>query len=213
MKPLIVYYDLETSGLPGKPSEGLTPGILQIAMLFEVDGIVVGELDLMVDCDAYNRHVSVSPEALKINGIEVQYIKSFTPPLEVITEIQDKIRCFRPNDKAPVLIGYNNSSFDKFFLEDLFDQVDQKIGDTFSYKQRDVFELVKEYHAQGWLFTPFNQKLVTLLDAYKLYTLREIEEGAHNALWDCVATRALHRYITKTMIEFHVNTPHEIKDV
>lgn len=189
----IVYYDLETTGLEAKKN-----GIVQIAMLFEKNGEVVDAYESKIDCSSYQRDVAVSPKALEINGIKLEDIPTFPKPIKVIMDIEAKLYKYYGNKKVK-LCGFNNTSFDKYFLEEFYLQANSNYDKYFHYKQLDVFEGVKMLQYLHVLPDTFNQRLVTLLDELGIDTTENIAENAHDAMYDVEMTRKLLYYIKEVL--------------
>ena len=181
----LVYYDLETTGLDAQ-----TNGIVQIAMLFEKNGEIVDSYKSYVNCAAYDRDVAVSPKALEINGVKLEDIETFPIPFDVVFEI-DIILRKHYGDRKVKLCGFNNTSFDKYFLEEFYKQAGSNYDKWFHYKQLDVFEGVKILQYLHVLPKTFNQRLVTLLDEFGVDTAESIAENAHDAMYDVEMTRNL----------------------
>lgn len=191
----VVWYDLETTGLDYR-----THGVIEVAMLFEKNGEVVETLVTKVNCADYARDVAVDPKALEINKTKQEEIEKFPALKEVLQNITRKLYKVYGNKKVK-LVGFNNTSFDKWFLEEMFTQGGDAFDKYFHYKQIDVFEIVKGLHYMQILPRTFNQRLVTIVEEYKLATVSEIEENAHNALWDIYMTKNLLTYIEEKLRE------------
>jgi len=181
----LVWVDLETTGL--KPKHH---GIVEIAMLFEQGGIIVEEWSSKVNCGEYNRDVAVDPKALEINGNKLEDISTYPTPFEVHKEIKAKLAKYYGSEKVSIA-GYNVSSFDKLFLEDFYTSNDEKYWYYLNHKPIDVFEMVKGLQYMGVMDHTYNQKLVTVVEAFGLASKAEIDVNAHNALWDIQVTRKL----------------------
>lgn len=193
MSKNLIFVDIETTGL-----DPISNGIVQISMLFEKDGEVIDIYDSNVDCTTYTRDVAVNQIALDINGIKIDEIESFLSVQEVVAEISAKI--YKNYGKTKVkLCGYNNTSFDKYFIEEMYKQTAWDYDNFFHYKQIDVFEMVKGLQYLGLLPQTFNQRLETILEEYKLATIEDIKAKAHNSLWDVHMTRELFYYIQKEL--------------
>ncbi len=185
MKNTLVYYDLETTGLNPE-----TAGIVQIAMLFEKNGEIVDTYNSMVDCSQYGRDVSIAQAALDINGVKREDILTFPSPQQVVAEIGLKLMKNYKDNKVK-LCGFNNTSFDKYFLQEFYAQTDYDYDKFYHYKQIDVFEVLKGLQYLKLVPHTWNQRLVTFLEAFKLASVDEIEKNAHDALYDVQMTREL----------------------
>ena len=184
-KENIVFYDMETTGL-----DASTNGTVQIAMLFEKDGEIVDTYVSNIDCSQYLRDVAISEKAMEINGYKVSDIPTFPSPQIVVDEIARKL--YKVYGKGKVkLCGFNNTSFDKFFLKELYAQTTKEMDKYFHYKQLDVFEVLKGLQYLQLIEKTWNQRLVTYIEHFKLADVDEIESNAHDALWDIHMTREL----------------------
>jgi len=193
MKNSLVYYDVETTGLDPK-----TAGIVQISMMFEKNGEVVDVYDSMIDCSKYTRDVSIAQKALDINGVKLEEISTFPSPQQVVAEIGAKLMKNYKDNKVK-LCGFNNTSFDKYFLQELYNQTDYDYDIFYHYKQIDVFEALKALQYLGLMKATWNQRLVTFIEGYGLDTVDNIEKKAHNSLYDVQMTRELFYYIKKEL--------------
>ncbi len=196
VKESVVWYDLETTGL-----DYLIHGVIEVALLLEKNGEIVDKYVTKVNCNTYSRDVGVNKKALEINKTELKDIYTFPPVQEVVKVIEQKMYKYYGKKKVK-LVGFNNTSFDKWFFEEMFLQANVdgiKYDKLFHYKQIDIFEMIKYVHYIGLLPKTFNQRLVTLIEAYNLASVSEIEEHAHDALWDIELTRRLSDYITSQL--------------
>lgn len=164
-----VFYDLETSGLDPAVNE-----IIQIGAYHPVTG----------DNFIYNVQFDISKassEALEANHYDeklwenaisqseaAQRFKNFCQSHTTMVKMS---KAKRPYSLA-VLIGYNNSSFDRVFMDKLM--WDSNLFSCYDYRQIDVFELAK------WLL-PYEAKYD--LSSMVKYFGGEVN-NAHNALAD-----------------------------
>jgi DNA polymerase III epsilon subunit-like protein len=176
-----VWYDVETSGLEVKAGAC----ILQFACIIERDGEVLDTVDFKINPKTYGRTVTIDPEAVKINKL-TDY-DNYEDADYVIAYLMDKLTKHCPDHKA-TLIGYNNSTFDKYFIEDWFKTQNKDFNTYFKYKQIDVFELVKALQHMKLLPKTFNQKLETVAEALGV----EVEGDWHDALTDVLATEQIY---------------------
>lgn len=189
MKTNLIWYDLETTGL-----EADVHGVVQIAFLFEKDGELVDKYVSKINCDTYSRDVGINQTALDINGNTVEQILTYPSVTTVLDEIQVLLRKHYGTHKAK-LVGFNNTSFDKYFLTELYNTAGRKADDFYHFKQLDIFEAVKWLQYTGLIKSTFNQRLVTLLEEFGLASVEEIQAHAHDALWDVHQTRELSLYL------------------
>lgn len=174
-----LYFDVETTGLDPVKND-----VIQLAMLVENDGLVVGELELKIQPHSYE---NISQEALDVHGITLEEIKTFITPQEAHKEIVkfwgkfvDK---FNKKDKFTP-IGYNGR-FDLDFLNQFFIKCDDKyFGSWQNWRLVDPLAIIYFLVFLGKLELP-DYKLATLCQHYG------IELQAHDALSDIRATREL----------------------
>ena len=96
-------------------------------------------------------------------------------------------------DEKFQIVGYN-TSFDIGFIKAWFKDNDAKFSDYFTYKDIDVFALVKHLRLFGLMIDCENDKLSTVCKYFG------IEIDAHDAMNDIVATRELYKYIVDQYI-------------
>ena len=126
MKKVIeCWYDVETTGL--KVKDGAA--VVQIAFLIVEDGKVVKELSSTINPFSYNRPITISAEAMNINGFLEEDFNTMPGLSNVLGELMDFCTKTYPKNKL-TLIGYNNSTFDKYFLEDMFEDQGKSFGYT-----------------------------------------------------------------------------------
>ncbi|MCI4435431.1 MAG: 3'-5' exonuclease [Ignisphaera sp.] len=184
-----LWYDVETTGLDIKDGAA----IVQISGLLcnTNTGIVIDEFDYYIKPSTYGREVIVVPEAMKINGLSIDWLETNGVDAEFVVKSIMHLVTVNCGDAKVVPCGYNNSTFDKFFIEELFSLFNRQIGVYFTRKQIDVFEALKFTQFIGVLPKTFNQKLGTVCDEFGI-----IEEGnLHNSMTDVKLTRKLALYI------------------
>lgn len=179
-----VWYDFETTGL--KISEGAA--VIQLCALFVVNGEVVDTLNELVNPHSYNRPVTISSMALQINGHKEEDFPTYKDLDEVTKMLRTKAYTWGSKYRTKCrLIGYNNSTFDKDFIEEMFSHAGLKFDSYFKWKQIDVFELVKALQFMGLMGQTFNQKLGTIAEYFKI----EVDGNLHDALTDVQLTRGI----------------------
>lgn len=187
-----VWYDFETTGL--KIEEGAAA--VQLCALFVVKGEVVDTLNEKINPFSYKRPVTISKIALEINGNKEEDFPSYRDVNEVVRELKNKAYTWGSKYKTKCkLIGYNNSTFDKYFIEEMFVNAELNFSSYFDWKQIDVFELVKALQFMGVMGTTFNQKLGTIAEYFKL----ETEGKLHDAFNDVELTRGIYLKIKEVL--------------
>jgi DNA polymerase-3 subunit epsilon len=174
------YFDVETSGL-----DPIQNDILTLAGIIEIDGEVKEEFYLEMQPFNYD---TISKEALVVNGLTIEQIKTFQRPQEAHKKLQSifskYINRYNKLDKLTA-IGHN-VGFDMRFLNSLFRKCgDKYFGSWIDYHFLDTMVLLN--------LLKFNK--VIQIDNVKLVTAAkhfgvELTE-AHNAMADIKATREL----------------------
>ena len=164
MKSIEFWYDFETTGL----DIATGAAVVQFSYQIVEAGEVKFEVNEFINPFSYPREVTISAEALRINGRKESEFESFKP-LETV-------------------IGYNNSTFDKYFIEEWFKLFNRNFWQYFNWKQIDVFEMVKFLQHIGFMGTTYNQKLQTIAEHLKVVPL---DYDWHDSLNDVRATRLI----------------------
>tara|TARA_R110000787_G_scaffold97665_4_gene201306 strand:+ start:4213 stop:4881 length:669 start_codon:yes stop_codon:yes gene_type:complete len=195
---LKVFYDLETTGLNPKKN-----GIHQIAMLFELDDVVVEKLNFKVKP---HPKAKIEDEALKVSGTTREDLLNYLPRDQVYTSIVTALRKYiSPYDKRDKahLIGFNNRSFDDDFFYAFFKQDKESIaGDPFFYAwfwmcPLDAIVLAHQYLIERRSNMP-NFKLATVA--------RELgipvdDSRLHDGMYDVLLTREIYKIVVGLEIE------------
>lgn len=191
----MMFYDLETTGTD--PNQH---AIIQMAMIIEIDGKVVGEYDWRMKPHS---GAAIDPQALKVNRITMDDIESYPEAHVQYLLIKDQLTsAVNPYDSADkmILVGYNNIAFDDQFLRAFFKLHDPNprfsvFGTYFNYPSLDVLPMLAWLKRTGHLDCR-NLKLQTVCDNLGIKL-----DNAHEALADTRATRLLaHRLLE--MIEW-----------
>ncbi len=191
MESIECWYDVETTGLD--VSKGAC--VIQFACQIVENGEVVHEVCETINPYSYNREVTISEEALKINGFRQEDFELFKPLELVVKELIHLLAVKYPKKKL-TLVGYNNSTFDKYFIEDMFKDQGKRFDLYFNWKQIDVFEIVKYLQHIGFMTKTFNQKLGTVAEYLNLAP----EGSLHDALVDVKLTRGIHNKIKEALL-------------
>lgn len=184
----LLFLDTETTGT----NEAIN-GVIQIAALMEVDGVVVDSFETLVQpwdgCQ-------IAEGALEVSGITIQQLLAAPPEdyavAKFIKWLRKYIGQFDKKDKA-FLVGFN-TPFDDKFLRALCDRVGEKyLG---SYKWPDVIDVrgFAAYHLAEE--RPFMTQFRLSDVAAKVLTEGEMieamaGEGFHSAMADIRVTRAI----------------------
>jgi DNA polymerase-3 subunit epsilon len=192
MQQKVLYVDLETTG-----TSPLSHGITQLAAIAEIDGEIVGEVDLKMRPLA---KYSIDPEAIAATGMSEEEISAYPAQADqyatFIAFLERFVNRYEKLDKF-ILSGYNICSFDEPFLRQFFldnaatrqeRQYGGYFGSWFFWPKRDVQTYLAEHIAEHSLRLP-NYKLETVCAHFN------IPIKAHDALSDIHATRILYRVL------------------
>lgn len=120
----LLFFDLETTGIKYWKN-----GIHQISGEIVIDGVVKESFNFNV-CP--HLQCEIEEEALRICNVTKEQIQSYPPMQKVYTQfismISKYVDKYDKKDKF-FLVGYNNASFDNYFLKAFFVQN----GDNFFY--------------------------------------------------------------------------------
>jgi DNA polymerase III epsilon subunit-like protein len=135
-----------------------------------------------------NDEVIIHLDALKVNGVSEETIRSYPPAKEVVPEIVEFFKKYTSSEKL-FFAGYF-CPFDYGQLGALLFREGFIISDYFNEKFIDVLELVKRAKAKGLLEPTGNNKLETITNVLGI-----AHDKAHTALSDIKATRKLYEHI------------------
>jgi len=198
----MLYVDVETTGI-----DPLYCGIIQLAFIVEIDGVVKEQHHFKVRPFETDR---INAGALKTVGVTIDEIMTYEDPNKVywkFRKVLEKYVDVYDKDKSKKFfpVGYN-VQFDLDFLKSFFLKNDDKfIGSYFNWKKLDVLQLLYWFHYKG----------VTNFDSYKLETVCSgfnIPLVAHDALSDITATRELFKMLEKRVLLIGVDLE-DVKDV
>ncbi len=173
----ILYLDCETTGL-----NPVLNNIIQVAGMIEIDGEVKEEFDFK--CQPFS-YANISAEAIKINGISIEEMKTYPEPKGVQKKVEiifDKyIDKYNKLDKF--IPAGHKIGFDVDFLTAFF----KKAGNSYCRSYIDYHELDN---------VPLLMTLQIIgkahFDSFKLENVSKqwgIEIASHNALSDMRAAR------------------------
>ena len=180
----LLYIDTETTGLDPKRH-----GLTQVAALVVIDGVEIDRINLDINPYTYKTFIpEIDSEALQIQGKNrdeiLKYGKSDYQFMKFVNEISSHLK----EEEKFQIVGYN-TSFDIGFLKEWFIDNSSKISNYFTYKDLDVFALVKHLRIAKAMNDCENDKLETVCEYYG------IPIDAHDAMNDIVATRELYKHL------------------
>ena len=146
--PKLIYIDTETTGLDAEAN-----ALTQVAALVVVDGVEVGRLVLDINPFSYPYAVGISDKALEITGKTKEMVREYPDQrvqLHKLMEFMDGHIDFEDKKDRFQIVGYN-TSFDIGFLKQWLKLNDKYMSNFFTYKDVDVFALVKHMRLWGVL--------------------------------------------------------------
>lgn len=175
----VLYFDTETTGTNPK-----IHSIVQISGIIEINGNIKEEFDFNCQPDDYD---VIDPEALEVNGLTVEKLKTFDPPevvykrlLEIFEKYIDK---YDKTDKF--YPAGQNVVFDIEFLSEFF----KRRGDDFfgSWQNWRCIDsrFVANFFAYAGIIDVESVKLAALCDYFG------IKLKAHDAMSDVRASRKI----------------------
>lgn len=175
----LIFIDTETTG-----TDPVKNGIVQIAGIIEIDGVVVEEFNLK--CRPFEGQ-TYTAKALEVIGKSVEEIKEYPDPREAyrtLIKIFDKhINRYDKNDKFH-MVG-QNTKFDYDFLTEFFRMNMNKFFYAYvAYHLIDLIQATALFSVAGKMKLQ-NMKLQTVADYFG------IKFGAHDALEDIRTTREI----------------------
>lgn len=192
MRNIEFWYDFETTGL----DIATGAAVVQVSYQIVENGEVKFEVNEFINPFTYPREVTISAEALRINGRQESEFESFKSLETVFLEMLTLLSKNYPKDKL-TLIGYNNSTFDKYFIEEWFTLFNRNFWQYFKWKQIDVFEMVKFLQHIGFMGSTYNQKLKTIAEHLKVV---DNNYNWHDSLNDVRATRLIFEKIKGALL-------------
>lgn len=192
MRNIEFWYDFETTGLDISTGSA----VVQVSYQIVENGEVKFEVNEFINPFSYPREVTISAEALRINGRKESEFESFKSLETVFLEMLTLLSKNYPKDKL-TLIGYNNSTFDKYFIEEWFTLFNRNFWQYFKWKQIDVFEMVKFLQHIGFMGSTYNQKLQTIAEHLKVV---DKDYNWHDSLNDVRATRLIFEKIKGALL-------------
>ena len=176
----LCYIDVETTGLNVNKH-----AIIQLAYIIEIDGEVKETGSYKINPKSYSRKVEISSGALAISGTSIEDLETYDDSAECFAKFKKVLNSYIAVGEKLTLVAYN-AVFDLKFLQAWFnDNGSKDYGRYFTYKELDVFALVK-YLVYLDAFPTLQSHTLS-----KMCEWAGIELEAHNALSDIIATRAL----------------------
>lgn len=189
----ILWFDVETTGLDAKVNDLIT-----ISMRVEIDGEIKDKLDLKIQ--PYN-YEAITDEALKVNKITREELKTFMEPKEAhklivafFSKYVDKFKKNKTSADKFIPAGYN-VLFDIQFLSEFFKKSnDNYFGAFVDYHKLDIASIVLFAKLHG-IIKCEGFKLVEVAKA-----LDVTMDNAHDAGCDIEATRIISQKLIGLMM-------------
>ena len=175
-----LWFDLETTG-----TDSRFHGIIQFAGIIEIDGVLVDELNIMMQP---HPGAVIDAEAMSVHGITANDITGFIPHDEgyrqILAFFDKHVSKFDRDDKM-YPAGFN-VRFDVEFLQVMFKRFQTYgIGSYLNWRTVDPLTFLYFLDYTGWISLP-NYKLSTVCEHFGIQL-----DKAHDALHDVKATRDL----------------------
>lgn len=177
----IIIFDLETTGF--NPVAERIISFSAVKVQYDGDWKFLDRKNIFI-----NPGFHIPESATAVNHIDDECVKDCPSEKEVINEIKDFF------GEAPLVAGYNSTSFDEKFMKNLYKR---NLGEDFKYlKHIDVLEMAREIFPT----VPHNlEKMATMLGC-------NMDIEFHNSMDDVLATfrvfcLLLREYETKKEIE------------
>ena len=185
MKKLI-YIDTETTGLKSEEN-----AMTQIAAIVVIDGEERGRLVLDINPFSYPYKAVIDDKALEITGKTKEEVRGYADQRvqchKFVAFMGEHIDLEDRNDTFQFM-GYN-TSFDMGFVKQWLKINKLYFSNYFTYKDVDVFALVKHMRLWGMLDGCKDDKLGTVCEHF------DIELDEHDAMNDILATRELYKVL------------------
>ena len=191
-----LYFDTETTGLPAKgipAGSPVHPHIVQLgAMLVNNEGRVVAEMNLLVKPD----HWGVPDEAAKVHGITTEMCSSYGLPIKSVITLFGRLV-----QRSSLLVAHN-FEFDKMMVwtemirAEAATELAAFLGSQSFCTMEVSTPILNLPPSQRMIAAGFNKpKNPNLKEAYAFFTNGGTFEGAHDAMADVRACRAVHQGI------------------
>lgn len=184
----LIFYDVETTGLNRRKNS-----IIELSGFVDVNGEVVEYFQFFMrprDTDTPN------PEALKVNKWTLEELAKLPGHVEVFQmflEVLDKYTMLGYGKEKAYLIGFNNASFDEFFIQTLFELCGNNSFPFRFYSGRiDAMILAAQYLIKRRPYMP-DFKLKTVAEELGIDVN---SKQLHGALYDADLARTIYRIVT-----------------
>lgn len=181
-----LVFDTETTGLTKKHlpvSDPSQPRVVQLgAILFEDDGTVRAELNLIVKPDGW----TIPVEASNVHGITTELAEKFGLPLDMVLRPFNRLSAM-----ADTMVAHN-FAYDEFVLRGEF----ERLGREPEFKKKQSFCTMEAATPIVGQKGPRGLKWPKLIDTHE-FLFGEKFEGAHDAMADVRACKRVFLELVK----------------
>jgi len=176
MKNRLLFIDTETGGL-----DPLKHSLLSVGMVVWENMNIIASEEIMINDGV----LSVTPEALAINGLDTEQIRQtgVTPAIATERIVAFTGKHFEGYGK--ITLAGHNVHFDAGFIARLLAGCNRNLHDLFSHRMVDTSSILHYLYLSGQI----KHKAVSSDDAFELFGIKA--EGRHTALGDAIATAKL----------------------
>jgi DNA polymerase-3 subunit epsilon len=190
MKTKIFWMDIESTGLSAKDND-----IIQLAVIVDING-AVEDRKFWEICPI--NPLTISQEALEINGLSKEAILLYRPASEIFKELINFLNRYvdRFNKQDKFLVAGYNVNFDIQFLREFFNKMGHKYyGSYFKNNFLDVMAMSMLYSFISGV-APLSFKLANVAELFRIN-----ETNFHSASADINATREIFYKLLAVMKE------------
>lgn len=185
----LLYFDTETTGL-----DPIKNDIIQISGIIEINNEVKEEFDFKVQPHSYE---NISKEALEVNNITIEQMKSFSTPKETLNKLIKMFNkyVFKFNKFDKFFPVGHNVGFDVDFLFEFCEKCGfNYLGSYLDYHKADTMVLLMALMVNNKIPVG-STKLTAACEENKIELI-----NAHDALADIRATRLLWKKLSERII-------------
>jgi len=172
----ILFIDTETGGL-----DPTVHSLLSIAFVVWQDFTIIDSKEFLINDGVLN----ATPEALKINGIDIQEHKKHSIEPNAAIKEMNSFLSIHFDDHEKISLGGHNINFDVNFLKQFLSKNNFPYHRRFSHRIVDTATIL--YYL--YLADKIKQKTISSAEAFSFFGIAV--DGRHTALGDAIATAKL----------------------
>lgn len=172
----ILFIDTETGGL-----DPTLHSLLSIAFVVWQDFKIIDSKEFLINDGILN----VTPEALVINGINIDEHKKYSVSPEVTIKGIDSFLSIHFGETEKISLGGHNINFDVNFFKYFLSKNNYPFHNRFSHRIVDTATILYYLYLAGKI----KQKAISSTEAFSLFGISV--DGRHTALGDSIATAKL----------------------